>query len=77
MTGLVAKHGDGLPGTVKFRTARRTISDVPIGQFLWMILFDRIHHRGQLSIYLRMAGGRVPSIYGPTAAQRLAGIVQK
>ena len=28
---------------------------------------DQIHHRGQFSIYLRMAGGKVPSIYGPSA----------
>jgi uncharacterized damage-inducible protein DinB len=25
------------------------------------------HHRGQLVVYLRLAGGMVPSIYGPTA----------
>jgi uncharacterized damage-inducible protein DinB len=25
------------------------------------------HHRGQLSSYLRAMGGKVPSIYGPTA----------
>jgi uncharacterized damage-inducible protein DinB len=25
------------------------------------------HHRGQLSVYLRLADGKVPSIYGPTA----------
>ncbi len=36
-------------------------------KFLWMLLCDQIHHRGQFSIYLRMAGGKVPSIYGPTA----------
>src|SRR5262249_28293474 len=34
---------------------------------LWQTLMDQIHHRGQLSVYLRMVGGRVPSIYGPTA----------
>ena len=33
----------------------------------WFLLHDQIHHRGQLSVYLRMAGGKVPSIYGPTA----------
>ncbi len=53
--------------TVKFFTAPKTIGDVPKGQFLWMLLHDQIHHRGQFSIYLRMAGGKVPSIYGPTA----------
>jgi uncharacterized damage-inducible protein DinB len=25
------------------------------------------HHRGQLSVYLRLAGSAVPSIYGPSA----------
>ncbi len=25
------------------------------------------HHRGQLVVYLRLAGGLVPSVYGPTA----------
>jgi uncharacterized damage-inducible protein DinB len=34
---------------------------------LWMMLFDQIHHRGQLSVYIRLAGGRVPQTYGPTA----------
>jgi uncharacterized damage-inducible protein DinB len=33
----------------------------------WGFLFDAIHHRGQLSTYLRAMGARVPSIYGPTA----------
>jgi uncharacterized damage-inducible protein DinB len=56
-----------LHGTVKFYTAPKTIGDVPMQQFLWMLLFDQIHHRGQFSIYLRMADGRLPSIYGPTA----------
>lgn len=30
------------------------------------MLNDHIHHRGQLSVYLRMSGGKVPSIYGPS-----------
>lgn len=33
----------------------------------WGFLFDAIHHRGQLSTYLRAMGAVVPSIYGPTA----------
>jgi uncharacterized damage-inducible protein DinB len=38
----------------------------PVGQFLWMFFFDAIHHRGQLSTYIRPMGGKVPSIYGPS-----------
>ena len=30
-------------------------------------LFDIIHHRGQISTYLRAMGSTVPSIYGPSA----------
>jgi uncharacterized damage-inducible protein DinB len=40
---------------------------IPTVQACWFELFDHIHHRGQFSIYLRLAGARVPSIYGPTA----------
>jgi uncharacterized damage-inducible protein DinB len=34
---------------------------------LFGFLFDAVHHRGQLSSYLRPMGGMVPSIYGPSA----------
>ncbi|HUP63629.1 MAG TPA: DinB family protein [Thermoanaerobaculia bacterium] len=34
---------------------------------LWGFLLDMIHHRGQLSSYLRPMGGKVPAIYGPSA----------
>ena len=33
----------------------------------WGYLFDMVHHRGQLSSYLRPMGGKVPAIYGPSA----------
>ncbi|MBC8647295.1 MAG: hypothetical protein H7X85_09045 [Thermoanaerobaculia bacterium] len=33
----------------------------------WAFLFDQIHHRGQLSTYLRPMGSKVPAIYGPSA----------
>lgn len=33
----------------------------------WGFLFDIIHHRGQLSTYLRPMGSTVPAIYGPSA----------
>jgi uncharacterized damage-inducible protein DinB len=56
-----------LAGTVKFFIAPKTMGDMPLVEFSWFILHDQIHHRGQFSIYLRMAGGKVPSIYGPTA----------
>ena len=53
--------------SVKFFVAPGKMGDVPLNQVLWMVVFDHIHHRGQFSVYLRMAGAKVPSIYGPTA----------
>lgn len=40
---------------------------MPLIDILWFMLLDSVHHRGQMSVYIRMAGGKVPSIYGPSA----------
>lgn len=37
------------------------------GLMAWSFLLDAIHHRGQLSTHIRPMGGKVPSIYGPSA----------
>ena len=36
-------------------------------EYTWGFLLDTIHHRGQLSTYLRPMGSTVPAIYGPSA----------
>ena len=33
----------------------------------WSFLFDIVHHRGQITTYLRPMGSKVPQIYGPSA----------
>lgn len=53
-------------GTVKMPIGPKQVGDVRRGDALWMMLYDTIHHRGQLTVYTRKAGGIVPSIYGPT-----------
>jgi uncharacterized damage-inducible protein DinB len=45
----------------------KVIWEAPLGDMLFGFLFDAIHHRGQLSSYLRPMGAKVPSIYGPSA----------
>jgi len=35
-------------------------------QMAWGFLFDIVHHRGQISTYLRPMGAKVPQIYGPS-----------
>ena len=43
------------------------VMERPTVEFLWDFMFDAIHHRVQLSAYLRPMGAKVPSIYGPSA----------
>ena len=64
----VRKAGDAeLNKTVKFFVAPKKMGDIRRMDFLWFLLMDMVHHRGQFSVYLRMADGKVPSIYGPSA----------
>jgi uncharacterized damage-inducible protein DinB len=49
-------------GTIEFFGSQRSSSSLA-----WSFLFDIIHHRGQLTTYLRPMGSTVPQVYGPTA----------
>ena len=44
-----------------FGTAR------PAAPMAWSFLFDIVHHRGQITTYLRPMGSTVPQVYGPSA----------
>lgn len=44
---------------------------IPRGSLLRTILFNHwYHHRGQLTVYLRLAGAAVPAIYGDSADEQ-------
>jgi uncharacterized damage-inducible protein DinB len=48
-------------GTLDFFGSQR-----PAASMAWGFLFDIVHHRGQISTYLRPMGSTVPQIYGPS-----------
>ena len=48
-------------GTLEFFGGQR-----PASPMAWSFLFDIVHHRGQISTYLRPMGSTVPQIYGPS-----------
>ena len=74
LTDVVSRmDDDSWARPAEFFYAGKKVTEQPVGQFLWFILFDAIHHRGQLSTYLRPMGSTVPSIYGPSADTRTAG----
>ena len=51
----------------KFLVGDRLIYELPRMQLAWILFLDSIHHRGQLSTYLRPMGSSCPAIYGPSA----------
>ncbi len=54
-----------LNNPVRVPITRRTIGECRRGDVLRMLLLDGIHHRGQLSVYQRLAGGMALGIHGP------------
>jgi uncharacterized damage-inducible protein DinB len=48
-------------GTLEFFGSQR-----PVAPMAWSFLFDIVHHRGQITTYLRPMGAKVPQIYGPS-----------
>jgi uncharacterized damage-inducible protein DinB len=45
----------------------------PIRDILWgMIISHGIHHRGQLTLMCRLAGGQAPGLYGPNREESAA-----
>ena len=54
-------------GSLQMPQGPKQMGSMRRGEALWFFLHDTIHHRGQFSTYLRLAGAKVPSIYGPSA----------
>lgn len=49
------------------RGGQQVFSMPRVSAFRSFVLHHLIHHRGQLSVYLRLTGVAVPAIYGPSA----------
>jgi uncharacterized damage-inducible protein DinB len=54
-------------GDVAFVYGGQEVMRAPGYENAWGFLLDMIHHRGQLTTYLRPMGSTVPQIYGPSA----------
>lgn len=75
VSGLVAGYKEA---TAKVLAAVKQWSDATLqeptpmygetwkkGFALWVTIVHQIHHRGQLTVLMRMAGLKVPGVYGP------------
>lgn len=81
MAEVLRYYDEKLPpaiGRVRDLTAEQLLTPVPFFGLMTEPLFryllitsnHSIHHRGQLSSYLRPMGSKVPSIYGPSADEK-------
>lgn len=67
LSAAIAKRWQALPqalwdGQLEWFGKKR-----PAAPMAWSFLFDIVHHRGQITTYLRPMGSKVPQIYGPSA----------
>ena len=65
-SAAILKRWQALPadkwaGSLEFFGSQR-----PASPMAWSFLFDIVHHRGQITTYLRPMGSKVPQIYGPS-----------
>jgi uncharacterized damage-inducible protein DinB len=61
----------GLGRTWQLKRGGETMMALPKGKLIRLIALNHMyHHRGQLSVYLRLLNVAVPSIYGPSADEK-------
>ena len=59
---------EGMKGMWTAKAGEQTLMSMPKGALARAIVMNHwVHHRGQLSVYLRLLDVPVPSIYGPSA----------
>jgi len=67
---LTPLSDETLLGSWRLTKRGQLVLELPrIGMVRMLLLNHLIHHRGQLSVYLRLCNVPLPSIYGPSADQ--------
>lgn len=65
---LAAWGDEGLSAIWTLTASGRTLLTMPRVAFVRSVMMNHVyHHRGQLTVYLRMLDVPLPSVYGPTA----------
>ncbi len=61
---------DKLAKSWRFVMGGKTLSEAPRRHQIADVFTHMAHHRGQLTVYLRLNDAKVPAIYGPSADER-------
>jgi uncharacterized damage-inducible protein DinB len=74
-TEKLASWGDaGLHESWRMTREGRTLLEMPRVEMVRSVMLNHwYHHRGQLTVYLRMLEVPLPSVYGPTADEHVFG----
>jgi uncharacterized damage-inducible protein DinB len=64
---LQAVTGDALNEPWSLKAGPQLLLTMPKGEVTRQTMSHLAHHRGQLTVYLRLLDVPIPSIYGPTA----------
>ena len=67
---LAEVTGDRLGETWQLTHGEHVLLTLPRGEAARQHLRHLVHHRGQLTVYLRLVDVPIPSIYGPTADEK-------
>ena len=66
-TALRSVDDDFLQTRWRLLVAGNVVANMPRHEMLRETINHWAHHRGQMTVYLRLMGARVPAIYGPSA----------
>ena len=69
-TALEAVTGAPLNEPWSLTLGDQVLMTMPRGEVVRQHLSHLVHHRGQLTVYLRLVNVPLPSVYGPTADER-------
>lgn len=58
---------ENLGETFTLKNQGQLLMSSPKGEIISQSINHLVHHRGQLTVYLKLLGKKIPSIYGPSA----------
>jgi uncharacterized damage-inducible protein DinB len=67
LAALRAARAEDFDSTFALKRGGKLLMEDPIAESIPSTINHWVHHRGQLTVYMRLNGIPVPSIYGPSA----------
>jgi len=59
--------------TWRLKAGGNVVAEAPRHEMIQDTLLHWAHHRGQMTVYLRLMGAKVPALYGPSADDKTFG----